>query len=85
MSCERSVEQREHADAAEERREDHSAPEEDPRLPAPVDEPSRDRSADRGRDEVGPGDRAGRRVAAAVLADEQQQGQSDHPHRQSRK
>ena len=40
---------------------------------------------DRGRDEVRARDRAGRRVAAAVLAHEEQQRQSDHPHRQPRK
>ena len=73
--------------AARERRPPAGGPErssargsEDPRLAAPVDEPAGDRSSHRGRHEVRAGDRAGRRVAAAVLAHEQQQGQSDHPH-----
>ena len=82
---ERRVEQRERTDREQERREDDRARKQDPRLPAPVDETPRYRRPNCGRHEVGAGDRAGRRIAAAVLADEQQQRQSDHPHRQPRK
>ena len=82
---ERRVEQRESADGQQEGRKDERARQQDPRLAAPVDEAAGDRSPDRGRDEVRAGDRAGRRVAAAVLAHEKQQRQPDHPHRQPRK
>ena len=82
---ERRIEQRESADGQQEGRKDQRPRQEDPRLAAPVDQPAGDRRSDRGRHEVRAGDRAGRRVAAAVLAHEQQQGQSDHPHRQARK
>ena len=82
---ERRVEQRERTDGEQQGRKDERARQQDPRLAAPVDEPAGDRRPDRGRDEVRAGDRAGRRVAAAVLAHEKQQGQPDHPHRQPRK
>ena len=81
----RRVEQRERAHGEQQGRKDERAPHQDPRLAAPVDEAARDRRSNRGRHEVGAGDRARRRVAAAVLAHEQQQGQPDHPHRQPRK
>jgi len=57
----------------------------DPRLATPVDQPACDGRSDRGRHEVRARDRACRRVAAAVVTDEQQQGQPDHSHRQPRK
>ena len=81
----RRVEQRERAHGKEQARKDERAPHQDPRLAAPIDEPARDRRSDRGRDEVRAGDGAGRRVAATVLAHEEQEGQPDHPHRQPRK
>ena len=81
----RRIEQRQRADGEQERRKDDRTRQQDPRLAAPVDEPAGDRSPNGGRHEVGARDRARRRVAAAVLADEEQQRQPDHPHRQPRK
>ena len=71
---ERRVEQRERTDGEQQGRKDQRARQQDPRLAAPVDEPAGDRSADRGGDEVRAGDRSGRRIAAAVLAHEEQAG-----------
>ena len=82
---ERRLELSERTDPEQKRREDHRARKQDPRLATSVDQPARDRRARSGRHEVGAGDQAGRGIAAAVLADEEQQRQSDHPHRQPRK
>ena len=74
----RSVEERQRAHGGEQRREDHRPRQEDPRLPPAIDATSRDRSPDRRGDEVAAGDEPGGRIAAPVLADEQQQRQPDH-------